>query len=89
MASNVEECGKAAGQVQSDFRFRERRLRREALDIGSKGLILLSKTSPQRRSGRRPRSHNPFLSIQKAFRILELLSAHSPRGVTEIADDSD
>src|SRR6476620_17987 len=28
---------------------------------------------------------NPYLSIQKAFRILELLAAHSPRGVTEIA----
>src|SRR5271166_1880359 len=28
---------------------------------------------------------NPFLSIEKAFRILEILSAHSPLGVTEIA----
>ncbi len=30
---------------------------------------------------------NPFLSIEKAFRILEILSAHSPLGVTEIADE--
>jgi IclR family transcriptional regulator, KDG regulon repressor len=29
---------------------------------------------------------NPFLSIEKAFRILEILSAHSPLGVTEIAE---
>ena len=28
---------------------------------------------------------NPYLSIEKAFRILEILSAHSPQGVTEIA----
>jgi len=30
---------------------------------------------------------NPFLSVEKAFRILEILSAHSPLGVTEIADE--
>ncbi len=30
---------------------------------------------------------NPYLSIEKAFRILEILSAHSPLGVTEIADE--
>lgn len=30
---------------------------------------------------------NPFLSIEKAFRILEILSAHSPLGVSEIADE--
>ena len=28
-----------------------------------------------------------YLSIQKAFRILELLAARSPRGVTEISDE--
>ena len=28
-----------------------------------------------------------YVSIQKAFRILELLAARSPRGVTEIADE--
>jgi DNA-binding IclR family transcriptional regulator len=30
---------------------------------------------------------NPYLSIQKAFRMLELLASHSPRGVTEIASE--
>jgi DNA-binding IclR family transcriptional regulator len=30
---------------------------------------------------------NPYLSIEKAFRILEILSARSPLGVTEIADE--
>jgi DNA-binding IclR family transcriptional regulator len=30
---------------------------------------------------------NPFLSIEKAFRILEILAADAPRGVTEIADE--
>src|SRR4051812_28493691 len=28
---------------------------------------------------------SPYLSIQKAFRILEILSARTPQGVTEIA----
>ena len=32
-----------------------------------------------------PAPGNPYLSIQKAFQILELLAAQSPRGVTEIA----
>jgi DNA-binding IclR family transcriptional regulator len=32
-------------------------------------------------------SANPYLSIEKAFRMLEILAAHSPRGVTEIADE--
>jgi DNA-binding IclR family transcriptional regulator len=44
------------------------------------------KASP--RTQKRPAARapsNPFLSIQKAFRMLELLAAHSPRGVTEIA----
>ena len=30
---------------------------------------------------------SPYLSIQKAFGILELLAARSPRGVTEISDE--
>jgi DNA-binding IclR family transcriptional regulator len=30
---------------------------------------------------------NPFLSVEKAFRILEVLSTRSPLGVTEIADE--
>jgi DNA-binding IclR family transcriptional regulator len=30
---------------------------------------------------------SPYLSIQKAFRILELLASRSPRGVTEIAGE--
>lgn len=30
---------------------------------------------------------SPYLSIRKAFRILELLAERSPRGVTEIADE--
>jgi DNA-binding IclR family transcriptional regulator len=30
---------------------------------------------------------NPYLSIEKAFRMLEILAVHSPRGVTEIADE--
>jgi DNA-binding IclR family transcriptional regulator len=34
----------------------------------------------------RPAS-NPYLSVEKAFRMLELLAAHSPRGVTQIADE--
>src|SRR5262249_39690617 len=32
-----------------------------------------------------PSQANPYLSVEKAFRMLELLAAHSPRGVTEIA----
>ncbi len=30
---------------------------------------------------------NPYLAVEKAFRVLEILSAHSPLGVTEIADE--
>jgi DNA-binding IclR family transcriptional regulator len=30
---------------------------------------------------------NPYLSIEKALRMLEILAVHSPRGVTEIADE--
>src|SRR5438045_7092928 len=32
---------------------------------------------------------SPYLSIQKAFRILEILSAKAPQGVTEIASALD
>jgi DNA-binding IclR family transcriptional regulator len=47
----------------------------------------MSKTSPRQKSQTSPNGPpNPFLSIEKAFRILEFLAAHSPRGVTEIAD---
>jgi DNA-binding IclR family transcriptional regulator len=42
--------------------------------------------NPDRPIKRKPES-SPYLSIQKAFRILELLAARSPRGVTEIAEE--
>ena len=60
--------------------------RNSAIFLSSSYELSMVKISP--RTQKRPASRapsNPFLSIQKAFRILELLAAHSPRGVTEIA----
>jgi len=48
----------------------------------------MSKTSPRTvtETASAPPS-NPYLSIEKAFRILETLAARSPLGVTEISDE--
>ena len=49
----------------------------------------MSKLSPEtKQEGAAPGGpSNPYLSVEKAFRILEILSARSPLGVTEIADE--
>jgi DNA-binding IclR family transcriptional regulator len=48
----------------------------------------MTKTTPATKAAAAttPQS-NPYLSIEKAFRILEVLAVRSPRGVTEIADE--
>jgi IclR family KDG regulon transcriptional repressor len=50
-------------------------------------VILMTKTQLGTKIGTAnvPKS-NPYLSIEKALRMLEILALHSPRGVTEIAD---
>ncbi|MFO0889470.1 MAG: IclR family transcriptional regulator [Isosphaeraceae bacterium] len=47
----------------------------------------MSKTTPEPKVVSAAGPASPFLSVEKAFRILEILSARSPLGVTEIADE--